>query len=203
MSKIKLLLTAAVAMVAMAFAVSNASAYDVSVSPAGGITADSSSLTFSDAGGLINIVCPVTLDGTLDSGPITIAAGNPFGTIDGVTIGACRGGSAVALIGDPWPLQINRVLGTLPNAATGLLFDVVGASFELTVSIFGIPVRCLYSGTAGALMGATGSNPYTTSGTISVLGNTVPKAGGSSVCPSSGRLNGTFNLDPQQTLTIS
>lgn len=202
MSKIKLVLTAAIAFVAMAFSVSTASAYDASVSPAGGITATSSTLTFSDASSVIRIICPVTLTGSLNAGPITIAAGNSIGRISGVTIGTCAGGSAVALVGSGWNLTINSTLGTLPNAATGLAFDVNGAAFELTVRILGISVRCLYGGTAGALLGFTGANPYT-SGGITVLGNTVPKVGGSGACPSSGRLNGAFALSPTQTVSVS
>jgi hypothetical protein len=201
MSKIKLVLTAAIAFVAMAFSVSTASAYDASVSPAGAYTATSSTLTFSDGGGVIRIICPVTLTGSLNAGPITIAAGNSIGNISGVRIGTCAGGSAVALVANPWNLTINNVRGTLPNAATGLEFDVNGAAFELTVRILGISVRCLYGGTAGALLGFTGANPYTTGG-ITVLGNTVPRVSGSGVCPSSGRLNGSFALSPAQTVTV-
>lgn len=205
MTKIKLVLAATVALVAMAFAVSSASAaYTGSLSPGGTIASTASSLTFSDSGGLINIVCPVTLTGSLLTGPIATTAGSNFGTVTRVAIGTCRNGSAAALVGTGWAMNINTVLGTLPNAATGLLIDIVGASFNIRTTILGITVNCLYRGTAGALIAAAGTNPYTV-GSIAVLsGVSVPFSSGDAVCPSSGRLTGTFGVPaPAQTLTIT
>jgi hypothetical protein len=198
----KLALASLFAVLAMGVVGQSASAYDLSVSPAGPVAA-SGTLTFSDAGGLINITCPYTFDATLDAGPVALSAGSQLGTVDVVSIGSCTGGSAVALVDDPWPIQVAAVLGTQPNALTGLLVDVVGFSWEINVSIFGIPMRCLYLGTLGALFNVTGTNPYATGSTLTTLGNAISKLGGSSTCPSSARFNGTLAFGPSQTLTVS
>lgn len=187
----------------MAIAAAGASAYDMSVSPAGSFTATAATLTFSDGGGVINVACPVTLSGSLSAGSITMAAGNSVGSISGVSVGSCTGGSATALVGTSYDMRINTILGTLPNAATGLLFDVLGFSFEYTVRILTIQIRCLYSGTIGVLFGLSGTNPYTLSNSGVFLGNSVPKAAGHSACPSSGRFNGTMFISPGQTISVS
>lgn len=193
----------AVAIAATAVMASSANAYNLSVSPAGGVTGGSQSLSFSDGGGIIRIVCPVTLDGTADAGAIGITGGSQNGQIDSVTVGACSGGRATALVADPWPVTIDTALGTLPNAMTGMSVAIGGWTFTYAVSILGIPVRCTYSGSALASFGVTGSNPYTTNGTLTMSGNSIPKFSGGAACPSSGRVNGSFALSPTQTLTVS
>lgn len=201
---------AVVAALALALAVGSANAYDMEISPGGSVSMSSSSLTFSDTGGLIRVVCPVTLDGTLDgTSQIALVPGNAFGTITAATPGRCTGGIATALVARGWTLTINRVLGTLPGSMTGLLFDLSGLAFELNVTIL-LPVRCLYGGTAGGLLGTTLIWPgppapqYNLGPNWTVLTSVaIPKSASSpSQCPASMRLNGTFALSSAQIVTV-
>lgn len=201
-------LGACVAAIALACAVSSASAYDMDIAPGGVVTAAAPALgplTFGDAGGLINVVCKVTLNGTLSGGPVTIAAGNQVGIVSGVNVGMCSGGTMAALFpgGTPYPITINRVLGTLSTGMTGLLYDIRGWSVDFTVTIVGIPVHCLYAGSLGWLVGVTGSNPYVTGTSTTVLSNSLGKIGGPGVCPASVQGRGTLDLSPQQTITVT
>lgn len=204
MRKLKLLTISLTAAVAFALSCATASAYDMSFSPGGLISADSLfSLTFSDSGGLINVACPVTLTGSVDNGPIAMRPFNWFGDFWSSSTGSCSGGAATVLLTSP-PWEFDRYLGTAPNGLTGLLFAAYGFSFEVTVTILRIPVRCLYRGSIGILMALSGSNPYTTSPltALTLLGNSIPKSSGSAACPSSGRVSGSLLLFPAQTVTV-
>lgn len=205
MTKFKLVLAGVIAFAAMALSVSSASAYTATISPASTISATSSSVTFSDARRIINIICAVTLGGTLNAGPITIARGAAFGNIDSVNIRTCSGGSAIGLIEDGWALTLNDVPAGLPDNATGMLLDVNDASFELTVTILGFRVVCLYRGTAGANLAAidTGTNTYRTGSITTLTGVLVGKFSGAASCPSNGALNATFAVSPAQSVTVS
>lgn len=199
----KLAVASLFAVLALGAAVQSAQAYDLSISPAGGV-ALSGILTFSDGGGVIRLTCPTTLSGSLDAGPVAAAAGSQLGAITSVRIGTCTGGTSVVLIGSGWPIVINTVLGTLPNAATGMLVDIQDFSWQLSFTVLGIPVACLFRGTAGGLFGLSGTTPYVTTGSFTVLGNTIPLASGAGACPRSGRFNGTLSgFTPAQTVTVS
>lgn len=199
------LVAALIAAVLMAISVSSAAAYDMSIRPAGSISLTSSSLTFSDAGNIIRVVCPMTLTGALFAGPITIARGNEFGGLSGGRIDPCTGGNAAAIFysGLPWETKVDTVLGTLPSSATGLLFEISGATFSLIVRILGLTTTCQYAGSFVALTGWTGSNPYTTTGSITVSTSSLAIEPGRPNCPRAIRLNGTFSLSPIQTITIT
>jgi hypothetical protein len=190
------------AVLSLLLAAASASAYDMTIAPAGAITAESSALSFSDSNRIINVVCPVTFGGSLDSGPIQIASGNQFGLIDGVSVGTCSGGSAVGLVNSGWELTVNSVLGTAPNGLTGILFNIENYSKQYTIRVLGLTIVCLYRGTALGLMSVTGSNPYrTTSGTF--LGNLIPKFSGHSACPPNARPTGALSFIPAQTITVT
>lgn len=195
----KLVLASLLAVLTLGAAVQSASAYDASITPGGGFTA-TGTVTFSDAGGLLNIACPYTFDGTFFNGPVPLTAGSQFGQVDAVTIGGCPGGSAITLNDEPWPLLLRTVLGSAPNAVTGLLFDISGFGWQLSWSIFGIPTICLYGGTIGALAVISSS---ATIPSITLLPNTVPKVNGSQNCPSSARFNGTLAVSPAHTIVIA
>lgn len=197
----KLAFASLVAALAMGFSAQSASAYDLTISPAGGISA-AGTVSFSDAANVIRLICPQTLSGSLVAGPVSLSAGSQIGSIDTVTIGSCTGGSGLALVEAPWPIRISTHLGALPNGMTGFAAEIEGFAWELTVRILGIAVRCLYAGRLGALMGVTGSNPYT-SGSLSLVGNTVPKYAGSGACPASARFDGTLSFRPAQTFTVT
>lgn len=200
-----LLLAGLLLAVTMAMSVAEASAYDMSFNPAGPFTMTSSSLTFADGAGLITVVCPLTLRGDFDTGPISVARGRQFGTLTDSPPSSCRGGSVDVMFypGSPWSMTVNTPLGTPPRANTGLLLDVIGATFRLDVRILGIPTICYYAGTPGALIGWLGPNPYTAGSSVTVLSNALSSTVGATRCPATIRLNGTFSLSPQQTITIT
>jgi hypothetical protein len=201
--KMRAALCAVVAAFAIACTADAATAIDMTVTPAGAATATSGGIAFSDGGGLVSVVCPLTLDETLGGGPIALAATNQIGVVSRATVGTCRGGTATLLLTTPWAIVINRVLGTLPGGMNGLLYDVTGFSVNLAVSILGISVNCLYGGSWGWLQAAGGTNPYTLSATIQALANLIPKVSGSASCPSTLRANGFFVQSPLQGATLS
>ena len=204
MRKLKtLLLMGAVALVALAASSATAGAFTVSNSPAGAIAAASlGALTFS---GGATIRCPVTLNGSLLAGPITIAAGERIGSITEVRIGTCEGGSVRRVLvesGSAWPIQINSVPSGLPNSVSSVQILVVNSKFDL--STFGGFVECLYEGSAPASLAVSTTRTagvYTT-GLETVLTNSERFISGNNLCPSSGSFAGSFGLT-RQTLTVS
>jgi hypothetical protein len=201
----KLLLTTAVALVAMFAVAGSASASEATVSPAGGIAAPSSGqLTFT--GGSISIRCNVTLNGSLLRGPIRTESTSQIGEVTEVTIAreTCSGGTVEGVLNVPWTMTLTQTLGTAPNAITGLLFTINNAQFLL--SVFGGFIDCLYAGNAGALLALsaiarTSPQQYRT-GTISALNSSLSLSSGGFGCPSSGSMTGTFTVTAQ-TITVS
>jgi hypothetical protein len=186
-----------VALAAMGVAASSAFAISATVANGGAVNATGSA-TFE--GGGISIVCPLTLENSLLTGPIAIARGAKIGETTGVRIGSCTGGSVESVLALPWNLTIHDSLPTIASLttrnATGLLLDINGASFNL--SVFGGFVNCLYSGTAGALLTLTHtareSVTYTGSSLRALEAVSLPLIRGGFGCPSSGHFAGTFTL---------
>lgn len=207
MSKyVKLVLTSAVALVALFAVVGSAVASEATVSPAGAI-ASASEGKLSFTGGSFTIRCNVTLNGSLLRGPIRTEGTGQLGSITEVQIRECEGGSVSGVLfreeeGRAWAIRLVRTLGTAPNSVTGLLFNIVGAKFQL--SVFGEAVNCLYAGDNGALMALTATRTagvYTT-GRITALATALPLVSGGFLCPSSGTMAGRFNITAQ-TITIT
>lgn len=199
---LKIAVVSLVAATALGAAVQSASAHDLSISPAGSYSLSTARLTFSDLGGLISFTCPVTLAGSLATGPAPLALGTSLGSVTRATVGTCSGGSSVMSTARAWDVRISGVLGIAPSVVTGLQLDLVGFNFGFSTSLFGIPMNCQYAGTVSFLLGLAGANPYLASG-ASYLGNIVPFASGDAVCPSDARFAGSATLSPSQTLTVS
>lgn len=205
LKKTKLVVMLAIAAAAMMVAASSASAITANVSRGGAVNATGTS-TFEGSG--ISIVCPLTLATNLSTGPITVARGNSLGSITGVTIGACTGGSVERVLALPWSLTINDTLPTIERLtttnATGVLMNINGASFNL--STFGGFLNCLYRGTAGALLTLTptsaGANTYTARTLRALETVSLPLVSGSG-CPATGHFAGTFTLSAVQTVTLT
>lgn len=195
----------ALALAALVVMAAGANAFSMSLSPGGAITATIGSLSFGDSRGIIRVSCPATLSGSLFTGPITLGGSSSIGTLSRTTVGTCASGSGGSASGSglpgSWDMEVNTILGTLLNAATGMLLDVPGFAIVYTVLILGMPVRCLYSGTLGILFTLNGANPYTV-GTGTLLANPVPLASGSASCPASGIFRGTVVITPTQTVTF-
>jgi hypothetical protein len=204
MRKLKtLLLTGAVALVALAAVTATASAFEASVS--GGESIASSSLGKLTFEGPISIECGVTLRGALLSGPIGISAGARIGSISAVQIASCEGGRVRAALveeGSPWDIQIGSVPAGLPNEVEALEIVVKQSKFQL--SIFGEFINCLYQGDAPSSLEALhfrggGENEYK-AGLAAVLANSESLVSGGFGCPSRGSFSGSFALSPAEVV---
>jgi len=204
--RLRAALVVSTALVAMAFAASSANAVEMSISPAGAISAASSSLTFSGEG--ISIICAATLSGTVARGPIPVRAEAQYGEITGVRWAECSGGTIERPLSLPWRILISRTLPAVESLTTrnltGILSALVGTAINL--SAFGGFVNCLYAGTAGGLASFTHTGRESTSYTVAAIRSlseiTVPFISGSGLCPRNGTFAGTFTFSTQ-TVTLS
>jgi hypothetical protein len=194
----KMVLSAALALVALLATSAMASAFTATVSPSGSITsASSGKVRF--VGGSTTIECNLTLRGSLNSS-VTLTAGQSLGRISAVEIANCSGGNSVTVLNLPWTLEYTESEGELPNEVTGVDFKVKNSSFNL--GIFGGFINCLYQGDEPSILSVTGTNPYT-SGTISTDGtHRIPLHSGGG-CPSTGTMTGTFGLSPSQEIRVA
>lgn len=194
----KIIFGMALALVALLATAGSAAAYTATVDPAGEIEAISRGKVDFEASG-ITISCNLTLTGELE-GTIVDAeqAGRKMGEITEVAWSSCSGGSVRTVLGLSWDMETVSVNGTLPNAATSLNFVIKNAQFQLAV--LGGFVNCLYAGDAAANLAVSGSNPYTT-GIITT--NSSYRLVSGALCPGSGRMTGSFALEPSQEITLS
>jgi hypothetical protein len=191
----RLSLATALAVAALAVGAAAAVAGEFQFSPGGTITGTSlGAVTFSGSG--ITITCNLTIRGSVTSARVPKVAGTSYGEITSVSVGRCSGGSA-SVLGLPWPVVYNAILGTLPEGVTGVSLTVQRTGFLLNA----IGLECLYGGSLTTLLAVTGTNPYT-SGLYAVPpGSSAPLVSGSFLCPRSGSMTGTFGISPTQTVT--
>jgi hypothetical protein len=188
-------MAAAIAVVAFAVLAASAAAGEFQFSPGGTITGTSlGPVTFSGSG--ITITCPLTLSGTVTSARVPKVAGTSYGEVTSVTVGRCSGGTA-AVLGLPWPVVYNAILGALPEAVTGVSLTVQRTGFLLRT----LGLECLYGGNLTTLLAVTGTNPYTTGLYAVPPGSSAPFVRGSVFCPRTGTMSGTFGITPTQTVT--
>lgn len=162
---------------ALAFCVAAQSASAVSFSVEGApraiAMASNGMITFS-AGGFFTVECNLTFNGTIQGGLIEKTVGTQFGQITSGSIGICLSGAIVALL-TPIPIRYRAILGTLPSAVTGIEFALLeGITYQNG------SVTCLYRGEIFELSAVRGSNPYTTTGNVSITGDNI--GGGSGFC---------------------
>ena len=100
--------------------------------------------------GAVELVCPMTLEGTLSHTTFTKVAGLQVGSVTVARFGTCRGGSATFLNTLPWSLNYRLFEGTLPNIANILLY-LPSVAVRLRDSIFGVQTECLYAGNGNEL----------------------------------------------------
>jgi hypothetical protein len=190
----RLLAVATLAIAAASVGGGSAAAAEFQFSPGGTITGTSlGPVTFSGSG--ITIRCELTLTGTVTTRRVPKVAGTSYGSVTGVTVGACTGGTAAAS-GLPWAVTYDAILGALPDRVSGLALTLRNTSFTLTFS----GISCTYGGNVSSLLAVTGSNPYTTT-LYALPATSVPLTRGSFFCPSSGSMSGTFGMSPTQTVT--
>jgi hypothetical protein len=135
MKMCRLLLAAVGATVLLGTLVSSASARNFSISNQN-IRASFSSVIFS--GGVGDTQCHLTLEGSLHSRTITKLAGSLIGYITNAVLGPCaRGTATISRETLPWHVRFSGFNGNLPNI-TSIITHVVGASFRIRESFFGI-----------------------------------------------------------------
>ncbi|HEX4806893.1 MAG TPA: hypothetical protein VFU94_13425 [Conexibacter sp.] len=195
----KLFLLSALALVALAAAATSATAASLQASPGGAITATSlGKLTFS--AGSLSIECNLTMTGNLLRTAISKTAGTKMGEINTVSWANCTGGEVETVLNLPWTLAYSSINGTLPEGVTGINFEIVNSSFEL--SAFGGFFGCLYRGNSNAEQAVTRISGATyRSGLVRSLQNALRLVSGIG-CPSEGRMIGTFT-QTAQTITRS
>ena len=89
-------------------------------------------LTFnSTGGGVREVKCNVTLEGTFHQRTITKVAGLLMGYVTRAILNECSQGAATILTETlPWHVQYAGYTGTLPNI-TGITQDLIGASYRV------------------------------------------------------------------------
>ncbi|MDW5593516.1 hypothetical protein VSS74_04155 [Conexibacter stalactiti] len=175
-----------VAMFALAFGASTASAFPISASPGGAITATGARFTVEGPLG-VNVICNVTMTGTLATS--AARSGASIGTISGVSLSGCNYTTTV-LIGSGWGIRVN----SHDTPLTSVLNTINNVAFEVQ----GLPLAgtCLFTGSINFLIGVSGG----LSQGIRTLASTL-----TSGCPLiTGRVvaDQAFTLSPQQRLTI-
>ena len=189
----KLLLVAALALVALAASVTAASASTVTASPGGNITGTSlGTVTFADANFGISINCNVTLTGSL----ATRAEGTlPIANVGGITGGStanCEGGSATILANattNRWAMSSNSVSGGVATAT------FTGVKFLISIPFFS---ACLYTTRANASY--SNSTGLMTITEIALVSSTYLSGFGCATAPT---MEGVFAISPRQTIALS
>lgn len=198
---IRALRVAALALLALLAATGSSSAYTATVSPAGAFRLVSSGrITYSSR--FINVQCAVTLSGTLASRVVNIeSGGESLGAITEATAGECSSGSLRLMLGPAQPILISTLLGTLPNAVTGILWGFPSSVAEITDG----GITCLYAGFSGMLMAVVrerGGSYIGEEGTqLTELDWRFVR--GSILCQGALTARGDWEIAPSQTITIS
>lgn len=195
MTRFRMLMVAAAAVISFAVAANSASAETATLNPGGRFSAVSSGQVRLTAG-LVSTQCDVTLNGSLATSAST-AAGTSIGSITSGTAAPCTVGSVTVNTGAPWGLSIVRWLGTSPSY-TGVLTTLTGVSFTVVVA----GMTCPYSGAIGVLAPIAGG----TITRLTMLSNSLPRVTPSSpLCPATASLATpqTFTLSPAQGITIA
>jgi hypothetical protein len=191
------LLVALVVALACALTAGSASATTMILEPAGEFTmASNGPVTYSGEG--IEITCNLTIRGTLERAISPIeTAGAHLGHVGGETWSECFETIVTGALRLPWPIEIVRVLGTVPNNVTGILYSF----FTDTIAFTLMGVLCLYIGTTEMLWSFSGSPPRSV--LVRNLGTFYRRASGSSPpCPQTVSRIGEFTVSPTQTASF-
>lgn len=141
-SRTQLILASLAATLAMAFAVSSASANHLSTSHGSLFKNVFASLAFKGLG-ITNTACPVTMEGSFHSATISKVVGSLIGAVTHVTVGTCTTGHATVLSETlPWHIQYGGFREVLPEPRP--ILNLIGASFRVEGSL----ATCLTTTTA-------------------------------------------------------
>ncbi len=171
----------------------------ITIRSGGNITARSLGAITFDSGLGVRVTCTLELTGTLVGGTIDAALAVQLGSVTRATASGCSGGSVTLLAeaSNPWGLYVHDVVGTHPEAITGL-------SVWLTVRALASAAftSCLYDGKIGGVLSfaSRGSSTYTT-GLLTLTTEreylTITRLGGLLPCPAEPTISGSFALTTQ------
>jgi hypothetical protein len=201
LSRTRALLVVATASLTLAAASNSAFAEKFTISPAGSITATSlGSFVFRSPA--VNVSCPITLSGTLQSAAAVFGEAGAVTSVRGTE--ACRG-ATVRADATPWTIVVGGWLGTLPSGLTGIRADIYNAGFLFNVNILGIEAKCDYFGKISTLAplssSRTGLLTIQSSEDRLELDESLGMAG---LCPSASEVSFSGTLSPTtQTVTAA
>lgn len=149
-------------------------------------------LNVTDAGGIVNVECDVTVEGSLHSSTITKTRGGLIGYVTRVPQPQnCIGGGGTVLQETlPFHIRYDSFLGTLPRFG-GERLQIVGATFRMNVGF-----ECLYKATAEEpvyMIDNVEANGLIT-GLSAESGTTIPRFEGSIFCPTTVRFTNTGRM---------
>ena len=196
----KLLLAAALAVIALTATVGSASAASFRTEASNITSISEGKVTFS-AAGFINIACRITLTGRIRAGLFNKVAGTQFGEITAVAVNECERGTVTQILIEAervFPITYQSIEGALPEAVTLIAFNITRTGFRLRETG---GTECLYAGDVFASTRVTGRNPYTTTGNIAIIGDNI--GGGTGFCAFlNGTMTGEFRpLEPAIRIT--
>jgi hypothetical protein len=177
----------------------SASATFMNMEPSGAMTLNSSG-NISFTTGFFTVECEAALGGSMRAGPISIS-GAAAGEITSARMGGCRGGTireGLFRERTPWTIKAESVLGTAPEAATGLMVTIENFAFSGTIA----ELTCLYSGTVRVLFPLTENNYYDI-GTGRIVETRLRKVSGSALCPETGTLSGSLGFGTAHRVYMS
>ena len=194
-AKSRLLLLGAVVTLVLAIGVGAAAALRSLEFNAMQVTGTSRAITF--AGGGIEVICEITINGTVNARSIAKTRGTAIGRSEArIATERCRGGRLRVLAEtEPWTNTYDTFTGTLPSIRS-IRSVVSGVAF--LVSAFGGLGECLYRGNVA---GSTGPSEgfRETIGDESVQIPLSRNLGGF-FCPEEGSMRGMFSFE--RTLTV-
>lgn len=193
----KLLFASVLVVAAFTAAAGTASAATITPSTTAIRGVSAGTLTFT--GGGLTITCPFTLNGTLGSSitspsPVTNAV---IGAVTGGTPGTpCTGANGLRFLNFSWTIEITIIL-----SATGV---EVWTKFRNAQFLLDVPIAgsCLYAGDVVARRTFPAGTTRATLPQLDFAAQTVPKSSGGILCPSSGGLNGSVDLQPDLIIII-
>jgi hypothetical protein len=211
--KIRLLLVAAIALVALTGAATGATAFTgMSIAP-GGTTDIVTEGTLTFTAETIRIRCEPRFGLEVRRGPFGNRRGEVFGRANIGQWSRCAGGEIVTFLALFWSIQVENILGggesTAPEMVTGLLVTFV----RFRIQIEALTLRCLYEGNLGMLFPLTriameeheGRRFYLYSqGRLRLLAtDRLPLISGPGSCPANMTIAGSFRpMSPAQTFTF-
>ena len=188
----------AIVAVLTSLAAGTALASTINASPAGSVTATSlGTIAFRGGGGAIEVICRVTLRGSIN-GSISNEARASVGSITEGRASECTNGTVAFLLEarSPWPLT----LAEPARDESTKVFNINAGGVKVEAVTLGL--RCLYEETLPLQVEARGEDEAATTGLLRILRNTARRISGGILCPETAEVSGEFSLT-RQTLQMN